>query len=104
MKKLILSAVVAAGAMFGAYTANQANDFAFSDLQIENIEALGDGGDSAQGVCSYGMAEYYVNNDPKYNRVHGYDCGYAHIVYQLAHINCKGEKLCSDSAWFTQTH
>ncbi len=43
MKKLILSAVVAAGAMFGAYTANQTNnevDLAVSDLQIEDVEAL----------------------------------------------------------------
>lgn len=46
MKKLILSAVVATAAVFGAYTANQtSNEVAMNDLQVENIEALGDGSD-----------------------------------------------------------
>lgn len=56
MKKIILSAVVAAAAVFGAYTANQtSNEVAMNDLQVENVEALGDGEDP----CNITVEEKY---------------------------------------------
>ena len=55
MKRIILSAVVAAAAIFGGYTASQESEFAMSDLQLENLEALAGGED--RPPCPYGIAE-----------------------------------------------
>jgi len=50
MKKIILSAVVAAAAIFGAYSASQnSNEVAMNDLQMENIEALAGAGENPYG-------------------------------------------------------
>ncbi len=65
MKKIILSAVVAAAAIFGAYTANKTDEVAMSDLQVENVEALGDGGsDGGNGwKCHDSIQEYQAPED-----------------------------------------
>lgn len=61
MKKLIFSAAVVAASVFGVYTANQNNAMALmSDLQMEDIEALGQLGDAQNPSMIDHM--WYVGN------------------------------------------
>ena len=54
MKKIFISAAVVAASVFGVYTANQNNAMAqMSDLQMENIEALGQQGEGSS-MCETG--------------------------------------------------
>ena len=67
MKKLIISAVVVVGAIFGVYAANQSNnEVVMSDLQIENVEALADRGDNNSGWKCPGAAMEYVEPEGTY--------------------------------------
>ena len=53
MKKVIFGLAVVAAAAFGAYNANKADAKAqLSDLQMENVEALGNGGEFGFHGCN----------------------------------------------------
>lgn len=91
MKKLILSAVVAAAAVFGAYTANQtSNEVAMNDLQVENIEALGEGDGSNGYKCPDSIQEYTKKDDSKRDRTinKGFDCMCKEITFHKITRRC----------------
>lgn len=61
MKKVIFGAAVLALVAIGVFKATETNNYAFSDLQMENIEAL------AQNEPAGGLGELYGNkNGTKY--------------------------------------
>lgn len=99
MKKFLFGLAVVAVAAFGTYKATQtSNDVALSDLQVENLEALG-GGDNPP-FCSWGVAEYYKAKDNRYNNANSSYCDCTNITYYLAHIGCDGKTRCDDHTWF----
>ena len=87
MKKIFISAAVVAAAVFGVYTANQNNAMAqMSDLQMENIEALGQDGEPTNGGTQTESSSYREKVGPigtnwaEYEYFCGYEigtyCGY----------------------------
>lgn len=61
MKKIVLGAAFVAAAGFGTFTANQSNNQAqMSDLQMENIEALAQNGESSS-MCETGCLDRFGN-------------------------------------------
>ncbi len=98
MKKVLFGLAVVAVAAFGTYRATQtSNDVALSDLQVENLEALG-GGDNPP-FCPWGVAEYYVAKEAKYNGAHSAFCDCTPITYMIARRQCDGKELCDGSSW-----
>ena len=63
MKRLFISDAVVAASVFVVYTANQNNAMAqMSDLQMENIEALGQQGESSQSFTNLTGCEATTEN------------------------------------------
>lgn len=97
MKKILLILSVVAVAVFGTYTATQSsNSIALDDLQIENLEALGN---EEEKWCPWGVAEYYVARDNKYNNSHSVFCDCTPVTYMLARRQCDGTELCGYKTW-----
>ena len=97
MKKilLVLSVVVVAG--FGTYTATHtSNSVALNDLQIKNLEALGNIEDR---WCPWGVAEFYIAKDSDLNRTQSAYCDFTTVMYYRARRQCDGKELMSANAW-----
>ncbi len=66
MRKFIYCSMMAACTIFGAYNASKSNKVVMDELTVENIEALGDGGDNASGWKCPGAAQEYVEPNGTY--------------------------------------
>lgn len=103
MKKLFILAAVIAVSVFGVIKANDLTiNSKMTELQMENIEALAQ--EEPKAYCPYGIAEYYVAQDPEYNNSHSVFCDCTSITFFASRRTCDGKTLCSDNTWNILIH